>query len=357
MVFELAAIVARHLMRRFGAGLKRFQIGFELCHQPFEVGLALRRGLLAAHLVDPLLGHALGRPRARRDLTREGRIAAGEGAMGDDEIGRRHLEVVVDQEAADGADKIGARLAHPVTGMAGVRGGIRNGCAVASGLAQSQPAKEPPDRLARRCRSCGHAEINGRELTRLSGRGAKFVRRSRRAEQASNFRANFTSRALAPKRSVRWFLSCPSAACVWRPFLPGLPSHRWARWACRLNPRRSTDCSRMPWPAPRPMGRDRLSALQRRRLRRRYATVTTIPGARAPRARPTCRARSRFLRRRRIPRSSGPATCVRRRSGGYIPIPRGHRRSVEADLLPRRAARRVRDRSPPVVGGPETDLP
>src|SRR3546814_9100820 len=79
MIFQLAAVIARHLVRGLAARLEGFEIGFEAGDQPVEIGLRLPPLILSAHFVHPRLVDPLGRLRALGDPARELRVAARKG--------------------------------------------------------------------------------------------------------------------------------------------------------------------------------------------------------------------------------------------------------------------------------------
>src|SRR3546814_8606078 len=97
------------------------------------------------------------------------RVAPRKSAVREQEVRRRHVEVVVDEEGGDRCGELVARLARLKARAAGVgrRGGAFVGGAAAC-VAKPQPTQEPSYRLVRCCRFGGHATFNERARPDLS---------------------------------------------------------------------------------------------------------------------------------------------------------------------------------------------
>src|SRR3546814_6369537 len=100
--------------------------------------------------LEPFLADAFGGLRLRENLAREARIAPRKCAMREQEVRRRHVEIIVDEEGGDRSGEFVTRLARQKARAAGVgrRGGAFVGGA-AAWAAKPQPAQEPSYQIGR----------------------------------------------------------------------------------------------------------------------------------------------------------------------------------------------------------------
>ncbi len=161
MLLELAAIIAGDRARRLGVRLERVEVRFEPLNEPVEIGLIGATRILLRDLVEPCLRDTLGRFGALANMACQCGVAPRKGVVRERQIGRRNIEIMVQQERHDRFGKLAPCVAREV-----VRRALSRRCRnfvgfVLSGVTKPQPVQEPPDRLLRRGCVSGHAPING----------------------------------------------------------------------------------------------------------------------------------------------------------------------------------------------------